>query len=93
MGKTLAAVVVLFFAVFFLPFWIQVVLFVLSILLVPHRVFLLVPALFADAWYAPVRSISLNNNKTTLFVLGLIIIYTIIIRTTRVSQKYGLEKE
>ncbi len=93
MIRTLIAIVIIFLATLFLPFWVQIIFYILAVILVPHRTFLLIPALFADAWYSPVRDISPANNKTALLVLGMIIVYLIVIRRTRISQNYGLPKK
>ncbi len=92
MIRTIVAIAIIFFATFFLPFWIQIVLYATAIILVNHRLFLLVPALFADAWYAPVRDFSPMNNKTVLVVAVMIVLYLIIIRRTRITAQYGLSK-
>ncbi len=93
MIRTIGAVVILFLATFFLPFWVQGILYLLAVLTVRHRVLLLLPAFFADAWYAPVRTFSVHNNKTVLIVIGMILIYVAIVRNTRVTQTYGLPKK
>ena len=93
MIRTTFAIVIIFLATFFLPFWAQIILYVLAIILVKYRAFLLVPALFADAWYSPVRDISPINNKTALLVLVMIVVYLLIIRRTRISERYGLPKK
>ena len=93
MIRTIVALIVLFFATFFLPFWLQVVLYVVAILTVRHRIWLLLPALFADLWYSPVRSLSFHSNKTILLVFGMLVIYFVIVRNTRVTQTYGLSKK
>lgn len=93
MIRTIVVVVILFLATLFLPFWAQIALYLFAIVITPHRAWLLLPALFADAWYSPVRSFSIYNNKTVLLVLAMLIIYFFIIRNTRVTQTYGLEKK
>lgn len=93
MIRTILALIVLFLATFFLPFWAQAVLYVVAILAVRHRIWLLLPALFADLWYSPLRSLSLHNNKTVVLVLGMLVVYFVIVRNTRVTQTYGLPKK
>jgi hypothetical protein len=93
MLRTLAAIVIIFCATFFLPFWVQIGLYVIAIILVQYRAFLLVPALFADAWYSPIRDISPANNKTALLVLIMIVVYLLILSKTRITEKYGLPKK
>ncbi len=92
MIRTVLAVIILFGVALFLPFWLQVLLYVLAVVLVKHRSLLLLPALFSDAWYAPVRDLSIVHNKTFLVVLGMIFVYLLIMRTTRFSHRYGLPK-
>jgi hypothetical protein len=93
MVRTVIAICVIMVATFFLPFWSQLLLYAVGIFLVRHHIALLVPALFADAWYAPARNLSFDNNKTVLIVLGMIIVYSLVIRNTRITQTYGLEKK
>ena len=93
MVRTILAVITLFCAALFLPFWLQVALYVVAIIFVRHRAFLLLPALLSDTWYAPVRSFTVSNNKTFLLVSVMILVYLLIIRTTRISERYGLEKK
>jgi hypothetical protein len=93
MVRTILAIIILFCAALFLPFWLQVTLYVVAIIFVRHRVFLLLPALLSDAWYAPVRNFNIASNKTFLLVAGMILVYLLIIRTTRISERYGLEKK
>lgn len=80
-------------ATIFLPFWLQAILYVLALFVIPNKIFLILPAIIADAWYSPVRTFSFENNKTTLFVIALLFVYFLIVNNTRISQKYGLEKK
>ena len=93
MIRTILAIVILVLATLFLPFWVQAIFYLVAVLFITHRLWLLLPALFADVWYSPVRSFHLENNKTVLLVLAMLILYFIIIRNTRVTQAYGLEKK
>lgn len=90
MIRTIVAVILIFLATFLLPFWVQLILYVVAIIFVENRVLLLLPALFADAWYSPSRSFDPMNNKTVLLVAVMIIIYLVIIRRTRIAQSNGL---
>ena len=92
MVRSIIAIAILFLATFLLPFWVQAILYVIAIFFVRHKILLLFPALFADAWYAPTRALSFGNNKTFLIVLGVIVLYFFIIKNTRITQKYGLPK-
>lgn len=93
MLRAIVAIAILFVATFFLPFWVQGVLYIVAIFLIRHRVLLLLPALFADAWYAPAHTLSPSDNKTFLIVLGMLIVYFLIVKNTRIIQKYDLEKK
>lgn len=93
MVRIIFAVIVIFGATFFLPFWMQIIFYVVAIFLVRYHALLLIPALFADAWYAPTRELTPSNNKTILVVIGLILIYLFIMRTTRIKERYDLEKK
>jgi len=80
-------------ATFFLPFWLQAVLYIGGLFFVPYRWVLVIPALFADSWYSPERDLSFQNNKTIIFVLIILTLFFLIKNNTRISQKYGLEKK
>jgi hypothetical protein len=93
MLRTLLFLVFIVVATVFLPFWLQAVFYILALFFIPNKIFLLLPAMIADAWYSPVRTFSFENNKTTLFVIALLFFYFLIVNNTRISQKYGLEKK
>lgn len=93
MVKTLIAIIILCGAVLYLPLWVQLGLFAIAVIIVRYPVALLIPAVFADAWYAPVRSFSFMNNKTVFIVGAMIILYYLVMRMTRIRERYGLEKE
>lgn len=93
MAKTIAALLMLIFAILYLPFWVQIALFVLAVAFIPFKIALVIPALFADAWYAPERSLSLSDNRMLLIVLGLLLVYQLLIKTTRIGLFYGVEKK
>jgi hypothetical protein len=93
MIRTLLFLICVVFATIFLPFWFQAILYVLALFFVPKKIFIILPAIIADAWYSPVRDFSFENNKTTVFVIGILIFYFLIINNTRISQRYGLEKK
>lgn len=80
-------------ATLFLPFYLQALLYIAGLFFLRYRWVLLVSALFADSWYSPVRNLSLENNKTTVFVLVILVLFFLITSNTRISQKYGLEKK
>ncbi len=91
MVKALIAILVLCVAVLYAPFWVQISLFLIAILFSPYKWIFLLPALLADAWYSPVRNFAPANNKTLLLVVGVLLMYTLIIRMTRIRERYGLE--
>ncbi|MBP6857599.1 MAG: hypothetical protein KBC11_00160 [Candidatus Pacebacteria bacterium] len=93
MIRTIFYLVILFGATLFLPFWIQITLYLIGFFIIKHKVSMLAPALFADIWYAPSDTISLGNYKTFLIILGFLIIYFLISKTTRVREKYDFEKK
>jgi hypothetical protein len=75
--------VLLCIGVFFMPVWIQGVLFLISILLIDRKYMLLIPAIISDVLYMP--------ENTFLFpkaVIGTIIILFLILiinKTTRIT--------
>lgn len=93
MLRTIVFVLILFISILFLPFWIQVCLYFLAILFSKHRIIMLIPAIFADVWYAPYNYVSFATSKNFLIVLGMLLIYYLIIRTTRVKENYVFQKK
>ncbi|MCC7436329.1 hypothetical protein IT402_00415 [Candidatus Nomurabacteria bacterium] len=93
MLRSIFYIAVLFVATVFLPFWAQMVIFVYAIFVIKHKILVLAPALFADIWYAPHTGLFLNNNKTFLLVSLILLVYFLVVRTTRVRQKYDFEKK
>jgi branched-subunit amino acid ABC-type transport system permease component len=93
MVKTFSALALLFIATLWLPIWVQVILYVLAVMFVPQRILLLLPAVFADAYYAPTASFSLYTLQTTLFVFALLCAHYIIINKTRIGLLYGMEEK
>lgn len=91
MGKTLLATLVLFGAVLYLSVWIQIVLFVCAVLFFRFRVLFLLPAMVADALYAPARTLLPGDNRMTLIVGGMIVLWVVIMNTTRLRERYGVE--
>ena len=91
MIRTAIAIVLLLAAIVWLPFWVQVVLFVVAIVLVPYRLALFIPAAVADALYAP-GGISLSHVKYTVLVAVGMIVYWALMTKTRVGEFYAVEK-
>lgn len=89
MFRTAIFLAILFVSTIFLPFWVQILLYILSVFFVKYRFLILIPAIFSDIWYAPYNSFSLGNNKTFLIVLSILSIYFLINKVTRKREKYG----
>jgi hypothetical protein len=92
MLKTIIALGVLIAATFLAPLWIQIALYAICILFIPYRLFFLIPAIIADAYYAPTASFSYHNLTTTIVVGAMLIVQWLVVRKTRVKHIYGLEK-
>ncbi len=91
MTRTVVAMVLIGVAIFIAPLWVQYSLFILAIIFVRHNILLLIPAIFADALYAPHPGI-LTGYTNTLIVAVLLLAYTIIMKKTRVGTLYGVAK-
>jgi len=79
-------------AIVWLPFWVQAVLFVVGTIIAPYRLALFVPAVFADALYAPGTG-SLMVAHYTIGVAVLLVVHWILIKKTRVGELYAMEKK
>ena len=86
-------VAILVGATFFVPVWMLLVLYGVALFFTPHRWLLVIPAVLFDAWYAPSHSLTFSNNRMLVIVLGMIIVFSVGLTTTRISQRYGLEKK
>lgn len=73
------------------PAWVYIPACILATVLFRFRLLFILPALLADAWYAPVRSFAPEYNVTTLIVISSIIVCTLLIRYTRLGTFYGVE--
>jgi hypothetical protein len=91
MIRTIVGVTLLIVAVLLLPAWIQVVLFVAAIIVLPYRSFVLIPAIISDALYAPTSHISPSTHWLTLLVAALLAIHWYTMKKMRVQHLYGLE--
>lgn len=91
MIRIVGAIVLLLAAVLWLPLWVQIGLFVIAIIVVPYRFFLVIPAIFSDALYAPTTHFSLKAHWMTLLVLVLLGIHYFIMKKMRIRTLYGLE--
>lgn len=89
MIRATVALLTIISAVIWLPVWAQLGLFVVAILLVKYRLVMLIPAIFADALYAPTVHLSIFNFKMTIFVLTLLLIYWLVITQTRIGVLYA----
>ena len=92
MIRTGIIVFVLLGATFFLPSSIQLVLYVLALLLLRHTWVLFIPAIVADAWYAPSGGWAVHDHRMVLIVLAMVAIYRVIIGQTRIKEHYGFQK-
>lgn len=88
MIRITVAILILAASVFWAPFWVQGVLFFAAILLVRHRIFLLLPAVLADALYVPGDGFHLGMFHTTLVVAFVILVHFLITTQTRFSDMY-----
>lgn len=86
MIQTILASVGLLAAVLWLPVWVQVVLFVLAVLVLPYRLLLLIPAIVADVVYAPSTNFALEHFIMTGIVGGMLVIWYVIVHETRLGQ-------
>lgn len=92
MIRTVVAVVALVIAVLFMPLWVQLVLFVLAVWVVPYRLPILAPAVLADVLYQPTGALSINVLTMTLVVAVLILLRWLLLTQTRFgSFLYGVE--
>ena len=92
--RTLLAVLGLCAAVLFAPLWVQILLLMISVVIAPYRIALLIPAVLSDVLYRPQDEIALRYSFSTLFVVGVLVVYWLIITKTRVTTiVHGLEKK
>lgn len=91
MVRTIVGVIILLLAVMWLPVWLQLALFAVAVIVAPYRLFLLIPAIISDAWYAPSMRFSLSAHWLTLVVLAMIGIHWYVMKKMRVQHLYGLE--
>lgn len=93
MIRTIVTLLVLFAAVLWFPLWVQLALMVAALFVLPQRLFLLFPAVFADAYYGPARVISFGTFRMTAIALVLLIIFWLIMTKTRLGEMYGVATE
>ncbi len=91
MIRAIVGVIILIGAVLWLPIWVQLACFAAAVILLPYRVFFLVPAIIGDALYMPGSQFNLASHWLTLIVLGMIIIHWYAMKKMRVQHLYGLE--
>lgn len=87
MIRTISAVVVLCAAILWIPLGFQVALFCLAVIVVPYRLALFVPAVMADALYAPTGVWAVGHFKMTILVALLLVLQWFISTHTRIG--YG----
>lgn len=91
MIRTIVGIVLLIVAILWLPVWIQVALFAAAVIALPYRWYVLIPAILADALYAPTTQFSLASHWMTLIVLAMLGTYWFAQKKMRVQSIYGLE--
>lgn len=85
MIRTISILFVLLAAVLWLPVWVQIVLFACAVVVVVrYRFALLVPAIIADALYAP--TVSLLHLKLTVVVGVMIGLWYLLVTQTRLGE-------
>lgn len=84
MIRTISILFVLLAAVLWLPVWVQIVLFACAVVVVRYRFALLVPAIIADALYAP--TVSLLHLKLTVVVGVMIGLWYLLVTQTRLGE-------
>ncbi len=88
MIRTIIALILLIISILWLPLWVQIGLFVVAVLVVRYRTLLIVPAVFADALYAPTSTLSVGHFKVTMVVAALLVIWYIVATQTRLGTQY-----
>jgi hypothetical protein len=91
MLRSIGGIVLFMMAILWLPVWVQIAVCIIAIILIPYRFFLVLPAIFSDALYAPTAHFSLTAHWMTLTVLALLGIHYGIIKKMRIRTAYGLE--
>lgn len=92
MIRTAIVTLALVVAVLYLPLWLQLALFVVAVFVVSHRLALFIPAIVADALYAPTASFGLHSVAMTALVAVLLALRWALIHKTRFgTMLYGLE--
>jgi hypothetical protein len=89
--RIIGGIVLLLAAVLWLPLWVQIAFFIIAIIVIPYRFFLVLPAIFSDALYAPTSHFSLSTHWMTVSVLVLLAIHYFIMKKLRIRTLYGLE--
>ena len=77
-----SAFIFLCIGVFFLPLWVQVLLFVFVLFLLEKKYLLIIPAVIADVLYMPQSASVLP--KTLLGVIGILLLVALINNKTRI---------
>lgn len=93
MFRALVAILILICAILWLPFWLQIVIFAVAIILVRLRLLLILPAILADLIYAPTHNLSFVNFRVSLLIIAMIVLWQVLISQTRLADLYVLEKK
>lgn len=88
MIRTTIALIVIMLAIFWLPVWIQIGLMVIAIGTCSYRVLFFIPAIVSDVLYAPTASITPGDLSMTILVGGLITLWFILTKYTRLGNYY-----
>ncbi len=92
MVRTIIAILILAAAVLWAPLWLQGLLLLIAVLSVRYRIFLLLPAIFADAVYVPTRGFGISMFQVTMVVMVVLLIHFLITTQTRVAELYVPKK-
>jgi hypothetical protein len=91
MIRTVIGIILLIATVLWLPIWAQLTLFAAAVVVLPYRLYVLIPAVISDALYAPTTRLSLSAHWLTLIVLTMLGVHWYVIKKMRVQSIYGLE--
>lgn len=92
MIRTIVGCFLICISIIWLPVWVQIVFFIAGVMTLRYRFVLLVPAMLADALYAP-ATVSLWAMKYTIGVLVLLGVWWVLLSYTRLKDFYDVEKK
>lgn len=88
MIRTIVGLIVIIASILWLPLWLQIGLFVIAMITLSYRVLLLIPAIVADALYAPTQRLTITHFKMTAVVSVLLILWYLVVSQTRLGNYY-----